>query len=128
MKRNNIKIYAKALSELVLDKKTGGPEQAKMAKSFFRLLEKNGLMGKAKEIIMLAEDYVLQKKGNKKIVFESARKILPSQKKLFESCAKEGDIVKENINLKLIAGVKIIINGEKQIDYSLNKKLQEIFK
>ncbi len=125
MKRNKVKIYAKALADFLLETKKS---REKVSEGFLKLLEKNGLMGKAKEIVSLAEDYILQKKGNKKIVFESARKVSQSQKKLLESYVKEGDIIKENINPELIAGVKIIVNGEKQIDYSLNKKLQEIFK
>ena len=51
----------------------------------------------------------------------------PKQKSLLESLVKKGDIVQEKINKELIAGVKIIVNDEKQIDFSMQKKLQNIF-
>ena len=123
MKNNKVKIYARALAEVALGKKVS----KKTEENFLKLLEKNGLASKAKEIVQLAEDIILQKQGKKKITFETARKITPSQKKLLESITKEGDVIKEKINPELIAGVKIIINGNKQFDGSLQKKLQNIF-
>ena len=74
----------------------------------------------------MAEEIILTKKGNKKIVFETARKITASQRKILESVAKRGDIVKEKVSPELIAGVKIIINDSKQFDNSLQSKLQKI--
>jgi F0F1-type ATP synthase delta subunit len=125
MKNNKVKIYAKALAEVILAGKTS---EKKITDNFLKLLEKTGQQKKAKEILLLAEDIILKKQGKKKVILESARKISESQKKLFKGFIKEGDKVEEKINPELIAGVKIIVNNEKQIDYSLNKKLQEIFK
>jgi len=124
MKNNKVKIYAKALAEVALDKKIDKKAEA----NFVKLLQKNGLMHKAKEIVQLAEDILLQKRGNRKITFETARKITPSQKKMLEAIAKHGDVVKEKINPELIAGVRVIINDNRQFDGSLQNKLKNIFK
>jgi len=124
MKNNKVKIYAKALAEVALDKKIDKKAEA----NFVKLLQKNGLMHKAKEIVQMAEDMILQKKGNKKITFETARKITPSQKKMLEAIAKQGDVIKEKINPELIAGVRVIINDNRQFDGSLQNKLKNIFK
>ena len=64
---------------------------------------------------------------NKKIIIETARKITAGQKKTLESIAKKGDLINEKINPELIAGVKIIINNNKQFDGSMKSKLQNIF-
>jgi len=48
-------------------------------------------------------------------------------KALLKQFVKEGDIVKEKINRELIAGVKVIVDGERQLDYSMQDKLQSIF-
>jgi F0F1-type ATP synthase delta subunit len=125
MKNDKTKLYAKALAEVILE---GKISEKKITDNFLALLHKEKLEKKAKEILNLAEEIILKKQGNKKVVLESARKITESQKKLFKSFIKDGDKVEEKINKDLIAGLKIIVNGEKQIDYSLNKKLQEIFK
>ena len=105
----------------------GNAEDKKVTDNFVKLLVKNGQEKKAKEILNLAEDMVLQKQGNKKIVFETARKATASQKKELDNFIKKGDITIEKINPELIAGIKIIINGSKQFDASLQSKLQKIF-
>lgn len=85
-------------------------------KVFLRLLEKNGDLKKAKAII--AE---LEKLNHRKVVIETARKTKTTWD------FGKNDIVEEKVNLELVAGAKITINGEKQIDFSLKNKLEKIF-
>lgn len=92
------------------------------AANFFRALEKNGDTKKLKEITVLVEKMLLAKTGNKKITLETAR---PLQKEI--RVGKKGDVVEEKINPDLIAGMKIMVDGERQLDFSLLKKLNEIF-
>ena len=99
----------------------------KIVSNFAKLLINAGYGRKAKEILNLTEDMLLAKQGRRKITFETARKIMPEQKKLFGNFVKEGDIVKEKINPELIAGVKVIINDSKQFDASMQNKLQNIY-
>ena len=89
---------------------------------FLKLLEKNGDIKYYRLILAAAEKRLLEKTGNKKIVLEIAR---PSQKKV--KVGKKGDVIEERINPGLIAGIKIIVNGEKQLDFSLKNKLDKIF-
>lgn len=120
------KDYAKALVDLILQK--GKPaEDKKILDNFLKILEKNGDIKKAKEITALAESIYFKKTGKKKIIIETARKIDQSQRNLLRSLEKEGDITEEKINKELIAGIKIIINNEKQFDASMQRKLQKIF-
>lgn len=114
-------VYAKALAEIMVAKKDNG----KIVNNFLKLLEKNGDLKKAKQIVSLAEKLYLQKIGRNKIILETARKI--NHKEISSKVFKEKDIVQEKINPELIAGIKIIVNNEKQLDFSLKKKLEEIF-
>jgi F0F1-type ATP synthase delta subunit len=125
MKQNKTKLYAKALADLMMEKKTSEQEQ-KIVDNFLKLLEKNRDTGKIKEIIALAEDLFIKKSGRRKVFVETARKIKANPKELLNSILQKGDIVNEKINKDLIAGVKIIINDE-QLDLSMQKKLQNIF-
>jgi len=111
--KTKAKDYAKALVEV---KKFD-------AKQFLRIVQKNGDTKKLKDIVLLAEKMMLAKTGNHKIILETARAM---SKKM--SIGKKGDVVEEKINPSLIAGVKIMVNGEKQLDFSLSKKLNTIFK
>jgi len=111
------KIYAQVLVDLIIEKKSKDA-----IGRFIKLLGKNGDMKKAKEIISLAEGLYFQKTGKRKIILEIARKTKNSA----DLFAKKNDVVEEKINPELIAGIKVIINGEKQLDFSLQKRLQEI--
>ena len=113
--------YAKALTEAILAKEPQEPQ--KIISNFLALLQRNGDVKKAKEIIALAGALILEKEGNKKVTLQTARKI----KNIGISIAKKGDVVVQEVNADLIAGVKVIINNEKQLDFSLKKKMQEIF-
>jgi len=117
------KIYAKTLADLMTENKTEAQEQ-KIVENFLKLLEKNGDMKKAKDIVALAENLFIKKTGRRKIILESARKV--DKKEILKSFERQGDIVQEKIDKNLIAGIKITIN-DRQLDYSMRKKIQELF-
>ena len=122
-KQKTIKLYAKALAE-ILSKK--GIDEKKIVNNFIKLLVGTGYEGKSKEILDLTEDLLLAKRGKKKITFETARKTTAGQKKIMDSLVEKGDVVKEKINPELIAGIKIIINDSRQFDSSMQSKLNKI--
>ena len=124
MKQKDVKLYARALTDII-SKKMSVQSEGKIMNNFFKLLEKKLELKYAKSIIDLAQGYYLKKKGNKKIILETARSV--NSKNTLKLLSKEGDIVEEKINPELIAGIKIIINSEKQLDFSLRRKLEEIF-
>ena len=103
--KHKIKDYATALSELIMESNS---DKKKFIGRFLDLLRKNNDMGKAKKIVVMTEDIILNKKDNKKVVLQMARKI----KNLENLFAKKNDIVEEKINPELVAGVKIVVNGE----------------
>ena len=122
--KNKSKNYAKALAEIIL---AGKASEKKIVDGFLKLLEKDGQQRHANEILDLTEEIILAAKGKKKIYFETARQMTAKQKKMLDSVAKPGDVVKEKINPELIAGIKIIINNNRELDASLQNKLNNIF-
>lgn len=126
MKNNKIKLYAKALAQICA-KKHSASEENKITERFMALLAKDRLDKKAGQILTLAQEIILQENGNSKIVLETARKMNAKQKELLKKTVKDGDIIKEKINPDLIAGIKIIINNNKQLDMTMAKKLSDLF-
>lgn len=124
MIHNKVKLYAKALAE-VLSKK--GIDEEGVINNFVKILVKSGQEKRAKEIVALAENLILEKSGKKKIILETARKISPKQREALKAVIKEGDVVQEKISPEIIAGIKIIINNERQFDASMLKNLQQIY-
>ena len=111
--------YARALAEIMVESKVGDKI---IADRFLDLLQKNGDMKKAGEILALAERIALKKTGNKKIILETARPQNTSAIK--KIIAIKGDVVEEKVNPALVAGITITVDNEKQIDFSLLGKLK----
>lgn len=114
--------YAQALVNALLEKKA---DENKISENFLKLLQKNGDMKASRDILALAGALLLQKTGNKKIILETARKIDTGE--AVKSFVKKGDLIQEKINPALIAGIKIIVENNQQLDFSLLNKLNNLF-
>jgi F0F1-type ATP synthase delta subunit len=115
------KQYAQALAEIMTESKVND----KVVANFLKLLERNNDLKKSKEILNQAENIFVKKSGRRKVVVETARKIDKESVKKF---VKKGDLVYEKIRPELIAGVRIVVDDESQLDFSMKRKLQELFK
>ena len=78
--------------------------------------------------MITARNGLVDKKISKLLIHRS---ILRKFKHFFfnaleKSFIKKGDIVQEKINPALVAGVKIIVDGNRQLDLSLLSKLNKI--
>lgn len=118
-----VKIYSKSLVEALVGKKDG--EQEKIILNLISLVKKNRDEFNLKKILEETQTFYLKKIGRNKIVFKFARP-KENYSKILKSVARDGDVVEEKINPELIAGAKIIVNGERQFDYSLAKKINKI--
>lgn len=116
------KKYAQALADIVSQK---NPDEKKISANFLTLLEKHQDVKKAREILALTEELLLKKTGNKKVILETARNV--DVKDFTRAFVKKGDIIEEKINPGIIAGIKIKVDGDRQLDLSLLKKLNNIF-
>jgi len=125
MKTNKIKLYAKALSDVIAKRKV---DEKKIIKNFIKFLISSGYTKKTNQILDLAEEMLLKKQGKRKIIFETARSLTPKTRAFLEEFVKEGDVVKEKINQDLVAGIKITVNNEKQFDNSILNKINNIYK
>lgn len=118
------KMYATALVQMISGRRDGA-QVKKDITGFLDFLAKNGDMKKAREIIGLAEDIFYKKTDKRKIILEIARKI--EKKNLLKDFFQPGDMVQEKINPELVAGIKVMIKNDKQLDFSLKNKLDNIF-
>src|SRR3989344_6299195 len=121
--KHSAKKYAKALADTLSEKKV---DESKISANFLKLLERNRDTKYADEIILLAEDLLLKKTGNKRIVLETARAM--NNREALGAFVKKKKILEEKLNSNIITGGKIIVDGQKQLDFSLQNKLQKVFK
>jgi F0F1-type ATP synthase delta subunit len=123
--RYSIDQYAKALAAAILEAKPGN--EAVIQKNFQELLRRNSEETRAKKILDLAGRLLRAKKGNREVIFESARTLTPAHKKELGKFLKAEDQMALRVNPSLIAGVRVTIDGEYEFDGSLRGKLDKIF-
>lgn len=126
MKKLSLTTLARALADIASERMSEEKEK-RAVHEFIKLISKSGMMSKSDNIINLAREYLLKKKGNRVVVVQTPRTINHLQKKLTGAFLKSGDKISYEINPDLIAGIKITINDEKQLDFSLKRKLEETF-
>lgn len=122
-----IKIYARALVE-VISTESDERKREKAVLNLVTLLKKRGDLKNASKIIDLVKKLLAKKSGGKKITFETARKLSENDRNALLKMVSEKDFVEERINPEIVAGIKIIINDEYQLDNSIFKKIKGIFK
>jgi len=97
-------------------------------KNFLAQIVRNGDFSNISKILYQIEVDQAKALGGKVIDIEFARemdRILPEE--LFKVFSQQ-DIVNIRINSKLIAGVRVTVNGEREFDNSLHGKLNKVFK
>jgi F0F1-type ATP synthase delta subunit len=120
-----VKIYAEALAQSTAA--VAPADEAAIAKNFLELVNRNGDGPHLGKIIEEAARILRGKLGIRKVSFESARPMSPAQKKEMHAFAGPCDIVEERIDPSLVAGVRIIVDDERQFDGSLKGKLDKLF-
>lgn len=118
-------IYAKALADVIRTSKAA--DSSKIVKNFIRLVQKNGDDVHLEKILEETARFARKNSGVRKIVIESARELSPQGKKKVSSFTKLGDVVVENIVPDLVAGIRVIIDDEIQLDETLKGKLDKVF-
>jgi len=116
------KIYARALV-FALNEAPGLIQKEKIIKNFLSLIQKNRDTRQLKKIIDFASKIIYKKDGRQIIILETARP-QNNLKNLFQKFFNEKDIIEEKINPNILAGLRIIFDDEKELDFSFKKRLE----
>ena len=123
--RYSLKNYAEALAVAIHN--TEPTRSDTIVKNFLILLGKSGDEVHAEKIVNAAERILRKKDGGREIILESARPLERENQKLLSGIAGKKDSVAMRIDPNLVAGVRIVIDGEKEFDGSLKGKLDKMF-
>lgn len=119
------KDYAKAFLAAVEGK--SGEEHRLMMKRFLNAVKKFGDEKNLSKILAALELAVTKERGGREVIMESAREILASLRTALVAGFKPNDLIRERTNPALIAGIRILINGEWMVDASLKRRLEKLF-
>ena len=117
-------IYAKAFLGAL--QSSGREEERSVIKNFSSLLKKNGDLQNHEKISLEIEKLMSKKDGGIFVSIEVAKKAGAAAKKL-AGLFSEKDVVKINILPELLAGARILINGEREFDFSFKRRLKDLF-
>ncbi len=119
-------IYAKALSAVIAQ--STDLEQDLIVNNFKALLAKNGDLVYLDKITEHLENILVAKAGGRVVLLETARVLPESENLRLKSQFGAQDVFRQKINPTLVAGVRITINGSTELDLSLSRRLNNIFK
>ncbi len=124
MKKISADLYADAFIAAI--KGTGGKE--KIVERFIEAIRRHNDWSRRHQILTACEKKWRRAEGRTLVTIESARELSKEQRaKLTKQFKDKHHDVEYKTNPSLIAGVKILIDDEKQLDGSLRRKLNEIF-
>lgn len=121
------KLYAQSFCAIVL-KETTSPGIEKCIRNFLALIEKNRDQRKFPEIILLSEKIIREKIGGRSLLIETARPTTIEGADIINSFIRKTDSIKRKVSPGMMAGIKITINDELQLDESFSKKIKNILK
>ena len=120
------RLYAKALAAALGEKHSPAKEK-QFVENLLSLLLKNGDMGQAKKVLREAGKLVRRADGIRKVNIESARPMGAKTFDRIKGSFKKTDVFEEGIRPELVAGVRLLIDDELELDGSLARKLQKLF-
>ena len=119
-------IYAQALL-LALEEKQKSEEKDLILRRFLSVLVKNGDYQLLTKIVEQLEEIEGVKRGQSIVLLETARKLSSSSFFEFQKKLGENNLIRHKINPSLIAGIRVTISGEKELDLSFSRRLRSLF-
>lgn len=119
------KVYAKSFCEVALRAKSQ-KEIDRYINNLLSLVETSRDQRGLKDIYSAIEKIVIQKTNSRKLVIESARPLNDENEKKLKLFIKPSDRVEKVISKQLIAGIKVTINDELQLDNSFSRKIKNL--
>lgn len=103
-----------------------GAEEGVAVKRLAAILLKNGDRMKAMRVAEEIERFLVARAGGRMVRMEFAREVDSRSQEKLASAYSPRDRVSVALNPKLLAGVRIITNGEEELDVSLQGKLRSL--
>lgn len=91
-------------------------------------LKKSGDIKNSRKIINGIAQELIRRGGGNLIRIETARELSEERKELIKGKFSAKDRLVFDINAQLTAGIRITVNGEEEVDNSLNNKLNKLFR
>ncbi|MDP2668990.1 MAG: F0F1 ATP synthase subunit delta [bacterium] len=115
--------YAKAFSEALTEHPS---KKDHIIKSFLGAVSKNGDWPAIEKILNLITQKITHGSGGRVVSAEFARPLSDKMISEFKKQFPAGDHVEISVKPGLIAGVRVLVDGEKELDMTLAKKINKL--
>ncbi len=120
------KISPKHYASALLDVVDSGVPQAQALSGLFRAMSTHGDMGRRGEVLSAVERESAARAGACLVNVQFAQALGVAERKEFLSAWGEKDRVSTTVNPDLVAGVRVLVNGDSELDLSLRAKLDKV--
>ncbi len=102
-------------------------KRSQCLKRFVQTVAKYGDNARFRKIVLALEEEATRRKGGRVVEFEFARPISPSLLSRLADAFSPRDLIRVRVKPDLIAGVRMVVNGERQLDTTLRRKIDDMF-
>ena len=123
--KHSAKLYAKAFISAF--DAANASDKVKIVKRFLKVLEKNGDFSNVSKIEKEMQRILVKRGGGRFVEVETAR---PLEKAVFEKLTRmfsKNDNIETRIHEELLAGTRILIDEEREFNFSFKRKLRKLF-
>ena len=115
--------YAKAFRRALQE---GAVEEEELIRNLSRVIQRRGHAAHAKRIVERVSVEVVHHHGGRWIVTETARPLTDAQREKTQAVFSKKDYMEECVRPELTAGIRIVVDGEREFDGSLKRKLDKL--
>lgn len=124
MKTLSPTIYARAFRK-ALKEKNAAPED--LIRNLSAIVNEQCTLRKSIQIVRRVSEEIVHHAGGKWVVIEIARDVGDSMQKKIKKAFRDVDFIEQCMRPDLVSGVRIVVDGEKEFDGSLKRKLDTLF-
>lgn len=123
--RHSPLIYAQALKQALAE--VSASQQDSVLKNFKAVLVKNGDQFLGDKVVVFLEEILTREALGKVVTIETARPLSSLELEPLRERFSASDLIRFKISPLLIAGVRITVGEDRELDLSMARKLKQIF-
>ncbi|TSC73549.1 MAG: hypothetical protein G01um101470_28 [Parcubacteria group bacterium Gr01-1014_70] len=117
-------VYAKAFRRALQESSVN---ESKLVENVIEAMRHHGNLGRGERIVQRISEELIRNRGGKWVVVESARQLTDSQREKVHEAFRKKDYIEERLRPELVSGIRLVVDGEKEFDGSLKRKLDRLF-
>lgn len=124
MKTISPTIYARAFRKTLKEKNAALED---LIRNLGAIVNEHCTSRQSVQVVRRVSEEIVHHAGGKWVVIETARDAGDSMQKKIKKAFRDVDYIEQRVRPELVSGVRIVVDGEKEFDGSLKRKLDTLF-